>query len=70
MEENILKKLMRYIPKEYKKEVENIQYGEKIFDEDTRRWNTNIIVLWKDGEETVFQNATFMYEKLKEFGRD
>lgn len=61
---------MKYIPKQYKNEVENIQYGEKEFNEDTHRWNQLIVVTWKDGEETIFQNVSFMREKLKEFGRD
>lgn len=65
-----MKKLMKYIPKQYKNEVENIQYGEKEFNEDTHRWNQLIVVTWKDGEETIFQNVSFMREKLKEFGRD
>lgn len=62
--------LMRYIPKIYKNEVEDIYKGEKVWNEYTNRWNTTIIVKWKDGEENEYQNASYMKEKLAEFGRD
>lgn len=62
--------LMRYIPKEYKNEVENIKKGEKVWNEYTNRWNVTIIVEWKDGEVNEYQNASYMKEKLAEFGRD
>lgn len=62
-------KLLRYIPKEYKNEVEDIRYGEVEWNEFTNRWNQLIVVTWKNGEEDTYQNATFMREKLKEFGR-
>lgn len=61
--------LMRYIPKEYKSEVESIKNGEVEWNDFTKRWNQLIIVTWKDGEENTYQNASFMREKLKEFGR-
>lgn len=62
-------KLMRYIPKEYKNQVEDIQLGEIEWNDFTKRWNQLIVVTWKDGEENTYQNASFMREKLKEFGR-
>lgn len=65
-----MKELMRYIPKEYKNEVANIEKGEKVFNEYTNRWNITIIVEWKDGEINEYQNASYMKEKLAEFGRD
>ena len=65
-----MKELMRYIPKEYKNEVANIEKGEKVWNEYTNRWNVTIIVEWKDGEINEYQNAAYMKEKLAEFGRD
>lgn len=65
-----MKELMRYIPKEYKNEVANIKKGEKVYNEYTNRWNITIIVEWKDGEINEYQNASYMKEKLEEFGRD
>lgn len=50
---------MRYIPRFYKNEVENIYKGEKVWNEITKRWNTMIVVEWKDGEINEYQNATF-----------
>lgn len=62
--------LMRYIPREYKKEVESIEKGEKVWNEYTNKWNTTIIVRWKDGEINEYQNASYMKAKLVEVGRD
>lgn len=62
--------LMRYIPREYKEEVESIEKGEKVWNEYTNRWNTTIIVRWKDGEINEYQNASYMKAKLVEVGRD
>lgn len=64
-----MKKLLKYIPKEYKTEVKSIRKGEKVFNEITKRWNTTIIVEWADGSENEYQNATYMYNLLKDFGR-
>lgn len=64
------KSLMKYIPKEYKKDIVSIQKSEKVWNDHTKRWNTLINVIWKDGAENEYQNATYMYGKLKEFGRD
>ena len=61
--------LMRYIPKEYKNEVADIYKGEKEWNEYTQRWNTLIVVEWKDGETSTYQNAGYMKNLLKEFGR-
>lgn len=62
--------LLRYIPKEYKKEVANIEKVQgMVFNEITRRYNTMICVTWKDGQENCYQNATYMYNLLKDFGR-
>lgn len=61
---------MRYIPREYKEEVESIEKGEKVWNEYTNRWNTTIIVRWKDGEINEYQNASYMKAKLVEFGRE
>lgn len=63
-------KLMRYIPEYYKKDVVSIRKGETEWNDLTRRWNTLIEVEWADGEVCSYQNATYMFEKLKEFGRD
>lgn len=64
------KELMRYIPKICKNEVEDIYKGEKVWNEHTNRWNSTIIVKWKDGEVNEYQNSTYMKGKLAEFGRD
>lgn len=64
------KELMRYIPKIYKNEVEDIYKGEKVWNEHTNCWNSTIIVKWKDGEVNEYQNSTYMKGKLAEFGRD
>ena len=64
-----MKELLKYIPKQYKAEVENIRKGEKVWNEYTKRWNTTIIVEWKDGIENEYQNASYMCELLKDFGR-
>ena len=64
-----MKELLEYIPKQYKAEVENIRKGEKVWNEYTKRWNTTIIVEWKDGTEDEYQNASYMRELLKDFGR-
>lgn len=64
-----MKELMRYIPRSYKNEVEDIYKGEKVWNEITKRWNTMIVVEWKDGEINEYQNATFMFNVLKYFGR-
>ena len=60
---------MRYIPKIYKDEVKNIYKGEKVWNEITKRWNTVIVVEWEDGETNEFQNASYMFNVLKYFGR-
>lgn len=65
-----MKSLMRYIPKEYKNEVANIEKVQgMVFNENTGRYNTMIAVTWKDGQENCYQNATYMYNLLKDFGR-
>lgn len=64
-----MKELMRYIPRSYKNEVEDIYKGEKVWNEITKRWNTMIVVEWKDGEINEYQNATYMFNVLKYFGR-
>ncbi len=60
---------MRYIPRSYKNEVEDIYKGEKVWNEITKRWNTMIVVEWKDGEINEYQNTTYMFNVLKYFGR-
>lgn len=61
--------LMRYIPKDFKKDVQNIRTGSKEWDEVTKHWATTVIVTWCDGEENEYANKTFMWSKLKDFGR-
>lgn len=61
---------MRYIPKAYKADVEDIYEAGKEWNEITNRWNTLITVVWKDGEENTYQNASYMRFKLTEIGRD
>lgn len=63
------KDLMRYIPKDFKKDVQDIRTGSKEWDEVTRHWGTTVIVTWSDGNQNEFANKTFMREHLKEFGR-
>ena len=63
------KELMRYIPKEYKAQVENIYKAEREWNEYTQRWNQTITVEWTDGETNTYQNAGYMKNLLKEFGR-
>lgn len=65
--------LLQYIPKYYKPYVMDIQFGSKVWNEHTKRWNTEIEVTWQVGDEeetTVYQNATHMYNTLKEIGND
>lgn len=65
----MMKDLIRYMPKIYKNEVADIYRGEKVWNERTKRWNTTIIVKWKDGEETEYKNAVYMkenYQSLEE----
>lgn len=64
------KSLLRYIPKDMKKDVVNIYKSQTEYNEYTKRWNTLIAVEWSDGEINEYQNATYMFNKLKEFGRD
>lgn len=62
--------LMRYIPKEYKQEVENIEKCRgMVYNENTGKWNTMICVTWKDGRKNSYQNATYMWHVLRDFGR-
>lgn len=61
--------LMRFIPKEYKGEVKSIRTGVKEFDEITRHWATTVVVTWADGSQNEYPNKTFMFKKLREFGR-
>lgn len=61
------KQLMKYIPKEYKKLVECIYEGEKVWNEITNAWNTSLIVEWKNGEISEFQNKSHAKVVLKEF---
>ena len=63
-------KLMRYIPKYYKQEVKNIYKTERVWNDYTQRCNQMITVEWKDGETAIYQNAAYMFNKLKEFGRE
>lgn len=63
-------KLMRYIPKEYKNQVADIYEAGKEWNEYTNRWNVLITVEWTDGRENTYQNASYMQNLLKEFGRD
>ena len=63
-------KLMRYIPKEYKRDVVNIEKCRgNVWNENTRKWNTMINVEWSDGSENCYQNATYMWNLLRDFGR-
>ena len=62
--------LLKYIPKEYKKQVISIQKGDKVLNEYTHKWNVMIDVIWSNGEETNYQNASYMHSLLKEFGRN
>ena len=64
------KTLLKYIPKEYKQQIVSIQKGDKVWNENTHRWNIMVDVVWNNGEETSYQNASYMYHLLKEFGRD
>ncbi len=64
-------KLMKYIPKEYKPYVADIEPDEKVWNEVTNKWNTTIKVTWKidgDTETKIYQNASWMYFVLKDQG--
>lgn len=66
-------KLLQYIPKEYKPYVEDIYYGDRVWNEHTHRWNTYVTVEWRVGDEydvTTYQNATHMYDTLKQIGSE
>lgn len=60
------KNLMRYVPKEYKKLVTNISEGETEYNEITGRTAKTVIVEWENGETSIFQNASYMRQHLKE----
>ena len=60
------KELMRYIPKEFKALVEDIYEGKKEWNEITKKWSTEVIVDWVNGETSRFQNKTWMQEVLKD----
>lgn len=61
------KKLMKYIPKEYKKLVNNIYEGKQYFDEDDHKWRKDMIVEWENGTKSYFQKRTIAADILKEF---
>ena len=61
------KELMRCIPKEFKALVMDIREGKKEWNEITKKWSTEIIVDWVNGETDIFQNKTWMKAVLKEF---
>lgn len=61
--------LMKYIPKEFKRDVEDIRTGCKEWNEITKHWETTVIVTWIDGNQNEYANKSFMREHLKEFGR-
>lgn len=66
-------KLLQYIPKFYKRFVSDIYLGERIWNEHTKRWNNVIVVEWcidDEYETSTYQNASYMYNTLKEFGND
>ena len=66
-------KLLQYIPKFYKPYISDIHLGERVWNEHTRRWNNEVIVEWcvnDEYETTVYQNASHMYNTLKELGND
>lgn len=60
------KELMRYIPKEFKALVVDIYEGKKEWNEITKKWSTEVIVDWINGETSRFQNKTWMQEVLKD----
>ena len=67
------KTLLKYIPKFYKPFVKDIVKCDKEWNEYTKRWNIPIKVIWSvngNEEEETFQNASYMYNLLKEFGGD
>lgn len=64
------KTLLKYIPKEYKKQIISIQKGDKVWNDNTHRWNMMIDVVWSNGENTSYQNASYMRSLLKEFGKN
>lgn len=66
-------KLLQYVPKFYKPYVADIYLGERVWNEHTRKWNTQVVVEWDingEQETTTYQNATYMYNTLKDFGND
>lgn len=65
-----MEQLMKYIPKIYKSEVASITKGENVWNEYTKRWNTTIVVEWKNGKINEYQNVSYMRALLTEFGRD
>ena len=67
MDKKLDKKLMKHIPKEYKKLVTDIYLGERIYDEDDHRWNTELVVEWENGTKSWFQNRSSAFWNLKEF---
>jgi hypothetical protein len=61
------KKLMQYVPKEYKNLVTNISEGEPEYNEITGGTAKPVIVEWENGETSTFQNKGHMRAVLKEF---
>jgi len=60
------KKLLAYIPKEFKPYVADIYEGEKEWNETTKRWNTELVVEWENGGVSYFASKTYARECLKE----
>lgn len=60
------KKLMGYIPKEYKPYVADIYEGEKEWNDVTQRWNRELVVEWENGETSYFANKAHAKQSLKE----
>lgn len=61
--------MMKYIPRQYKNEVEDIEIVRTEFNEHTKRWNKIVRVTWKDDEVNEYQNFGYMNFILKEYGR-
>lgn len=60
-------RLMKYIPREYKKLVVDIYEGEKEWDEIRHLWLVPVTVEWENFTITKFANKEHMRACLKEF---
>ena len=66
LNEELDRKLLAYIPKEFKPYVVDIYEGEQEWNDVTQRWNIPLVVEWENGETSYFANKAHAKNSLKE----